>query len=257
MNKGIFYAPDGAAGSGTGSGEGGQGGGAGAGAGGGQATDLAALNARLADLERQKSALEKDLHKEREGKKTKDAEAQAATEKAAATQKAVLETLKAAGFEIPGQDPTTEIAAKLKVIEDEKRKATDQERESKVARLTIEAALLKALAGKADDLDYALYRAARTAAFSDLKVEGDKVSGIEAVVRELTESGALKTGTNDDGKKKAPGTGGQPPLQGEKYPWREAKDWNAFLALPWETQLEAKKTDPDFVKNLEAAHFHK
>lgn len=267
MNKGIFYAPDAGAGAGAapGSGDGKAGGAPDAGGSGNAGSDSATLNARIAELEKENRNLEKDNVRNREGKRQKEEEARLVGEKAASTQKAVLEALKAAGIDIPGQDPTAEVNAKLKQIEEEKRKATDQERESKVARLTIEAALLKALAGKADDLDYALYRAARTAAFSDLKVEGDKVSGIEAVVTELTESGALKTGAADDGKKKAPGTGGQPDLRGEKYPWRDVVNkatpqktaWMFFLDLPWETQQEARKTDTDFVKKLEAANFHK
>jgi hypothetical protein len=261
MRNGMFFAPDGGAGSGTGSGgDGGQGGGAGAGAGsgagagtgggGGQAADLATLNARLADLERQKSALEKDLHKEREGRKAKEAEAQTATDKAAAAQKAALDALRAAGIDVPGQDPATEVAAKLKAIEDEKRKKADEDREARIARLTIERELLKALAGKADDPDYALYKAVRTSAFSDVKVEGDRVSGIEAVVKELTEAGVLKTGKVEEGLKKTPPAGGQPPLQGDKYPWREAKTWQDFVKLPWATQQEAESKDPDFVNGL-------
>jgi len=234
--------------------------GAGTGSGGGQGTDvtakLDAIEQKMVELQRDKLQLEKDLNKERAEKAKKDAEAKAATEKAASAQKAALDALRAAGIEIPGQDPAAEVAAKLKVIEDEKRKAAEEERESKIARLTIERELLKALAGKADDPEYALYRAVRTAAFADVKVDGDKVSGIEAVIEELAKAGVLKT---DKGKEpgRPPGSSGQPPLQGDKWPWREAKDWTSFLKLPWATQEEAKKTDPDFVRNLEAAHFRK
>lgn len=240
-------------------------GGKGSGQGTDLATTLAAVEAKLTELQRDKLQLEKDLNKERTEKGKRTEEAKFATEKAAAAQKGALDALKAAGIEIPGQDPATEVAAKLKAMDDEKRKAADQERESRITRLTIERELLKALAGKADDPDYALYRAVRTAAFADLKVEGDKVSGIEAVVKELAEAGVLKTGKDEGGPKKAPGGGGQPQLQGDKYPWRdvvskatpEHSAWDLFLKLPWATQEEAKKTDAEFVKNLEAAHYRK
>jgi hypothetical protein len=235
-----------------------KGGGApGTGAGGDAGSDLATLNARIAELEKENRRLEKDNFSNREGKRQKEEEARVAGEKAEGVKKAALDALRAAGVEIPGQDPAAEVAAKLKAIEEDKRKKADEDRETRIARLTIERELLKALAGKADDPDYALYKAVRTSAFSDVKVEGDRVSGIEAVVKELTEAGVLKTGKDGGEQKKAPGTGGQPPLQGDKYPWREAKDWPAFLKLPWATQEEAKKTDPEFVKNLEAAHFRK
>ncbi len=254
MRKGFFYAPDGGTGSGTGSGDGEQGGGAGAG--GGQGTDvaakLAALETELAKVQRDKLQLEKDLHKERDGKKRTDEEAKLATERAAALKATAVKLAKELGVEIPGDDPSAELAAKLKVVEEDKRKAADQERETRLSRLTIERELLKALAGKVEDLDYALYKAGRTAAYSDLKVEGDKVSGIEAVVKELSDAGILKTGKDDGQQKKAPGAGGQPPLQGEKYPWRETKTWQEFVKLPWPVQQEAEAKDPGFIKELQS-----
>ncbi len=226
-----------------------------AGAGAGQGTDLTAkvaeLEAAMTALQRDKLQLEKDLSKERGERNKRDQAAQQATERAAATQKAAIDALKAAGIEIPGQDPASEAAQKLRQIEDEKRKAADKDREDRIARLTIERELLKAMAGKADDSDYALYRALRTEAFSKIAVEGDKVSGIEAVVEELTKAGVLKAAQADgDKSKKAPGTGGQPPLQGDKHPWREAKTWQDFVKLPWATQQQAEKDDPTFVEEL-------
>ena len=262
MRRNFFmFAPDGGGGT-PAAGDGGQGGSGGTGgAGGGQGADVAALNARLAELERQKSALEKDLHKEREGKRSKEAEAQAAAEKAAATQKAVLDALKAAGIEIPGQDPAAELAGAKQTIEDEKLRRAAEAQGAELNRLKIEGALLKALAGKVQDIDYALYRAVRTDTYAAVTVEGDKVSGIEAVVESLKTAGLLAAADGGDaGKstaKTAPSANGQPDLQGAKYPWREAKDWAAFLRLPWETQQEAKQKDPDYVKSLEATHFRK
>ena len=264
MRRNFFmFAPDGGGGN-PGAGDGGQGGSGGAGSegGGGQATDVATLAARLADLERQKSALEKDLHKERESKKSREAEAQAATAKAATTQKAVLDALKAAGIEIPGQDPAAELAAAKQTIEDEKRRRAAEAQGAELNRLKIEGALLKALAGKVQDIDYALYRAVRTDTYAAVTVEGDRVSGIEAVVESLKTAGLLAAadGDGDTSKasgKAAPSANGQPDLQGAKYPWREAKDWAAFLKLPWQTQQEAKQKDPDYVKSLEATHFRK
>ncbi len=208
MNRGIFYAPDAGAGAGaaSGSGDGKVSGAPDAGAGGAAGSDSATLNARIAELEKENRRLEKDNFSNREGKRQKEEEARLATEKAEAVKKAALDALRAAGVEIPGQDPASEVAAKLKANEEEKRKAADQERESRLSRLTIERELLKVLAGKVEDLEYALYKAGRTTAFSDLKVEGDKVSGIEAVVKELSEAGILKTGKDDGGQqKKDPG----------------------------------------------------
>ena len=212
----------------------------------------AELAKRLAELERKKAALEKDLHKERESRKAYTAKAEETEAKKAEVAKQTRALLRNLGVEVPDDDEAdaaTELQKRLREIEEQKREAERAAitRERDAAR--IEAAIVRALAGKVSDVDYALYRARNLDTFAEVKVENGKVVGLDALLSALTEAEVI--GKTEEDKPDAPNVDGQTKLQRGSKVWRDAKDWTAFLALPVKVQTEAREKDAEWVKALE------
>lgn len=211
----------------------------------------AELAKRLAELERKKAALEKDLHKERESRKADTAKVEELETKKAEVAKQTKALLRSLGLEAPDDDAdaSSELQNRLREIEEQKREAekTAIARERDAAK--VEAAILRALAGKVGDMDYALYRARNLDAFAEVRVENGKIVGIDALLSALTEAEII--GKSEDNKPDAPNVDGQTKLQKGSKVWRDAKDWRAFLELPVKVQTEAREKDADWVKTLE------
>jgi len=219
---------------------------------GGSTTTDAELAKRLADLERKKAALEKDLHKERESRKVDTAKTEELEAKKAEVAKQTRTLLRMLGVEVPDDeeaDASAELQKRLQQIEEQKLEAERSVITSERDAAKIEAALVRAVAGKAADVDYAIYRARALDAFAEVKVENGKVVGIDALLVALAEAEVI--GKTEDQKPDAPNVSGQPKLQKGSKVWRDAKDWTAFLELPVNVQTEAREKDPDFVRSLE------
>lgn len=222
----------------------------------GSTTTDAELAKRLADLERKKAALEKDLHKERESRKADTAKAEELETKKAEVAKQTRVLLRTLGVEVPDDDEadaSAELQKRLRQIEEQKleaeRAAITRERDA----AKIEAALVRALAGKAADVDYALYRARALDSFAEVKVENGKVVGVDALLEALAEAEVI--GKTDDVKPDAPNVSGQTKLQKGAKGWRETKTWPDFLDLPVNLQMEAREKDKEWVAALEKKFF--
>lgn len=227
----------------------------------------AQLARELADAERKRSSLEKDLHKERETKKELTDKVTKLSEADTVRQREVRELLKKAGLIEDDDDGKStegdlELKKRLQEIEEQKRQATVAaiERERDAAK--IEVALIRELAGKVEDTDYALYRAHRTEAWGDVKVEDGKVQGLDAVLEALTEAEVMTKAEDDDDDKgdddekaDAPASRRQAKLNKGGKPWREAKTLQEFNALPAAVQIAARDKEPEFVKVLEDRYY--
>lgn len=215
------------------------------------------LARELAESRKKVGDLEKDLHRAR-STKTSAEEKAAAAEKAAQDQKAaVRELLKKAGL-IDGDadgDQDADIKAKLAEIEERQRKAEIATVQSQRDVALIEAAFYRAVAGKASDPEYALFRARSLAEWAQVKVEDGRPVGIDAVVAKLAETGVLGAdsdgGADRGGSQRAPGANRQPDLQPDKRPWRNVKTWPEFVKLPVEVRNLAREKDAEWVKKLE------
>jgi len=216
----------------------------------------------LAAAIRKQSDLEKDLHKARE---SKNAEAAAKAELEAKLEKQRSETreiLKKAGLIDDGKDSDgdADLRKRIEAIEEQKRTERFAAIESERDSARKEVAVVRALAGKVEDVDYAIYRAQRLDAWNDVKVEDGKIVGIDELMTAMAEAGLITADDDDDEgdkdqKTTPPEKRGQPKLSDAKRPWKDARNWLDFLAMPTTVQEQARAKDPDWVKTLERKHF--
>lgn len=222
----------------------------------------AKLQKELTDAIRKQNELEKDLHKAREGKNSEakaKADLEAQLDKQRTETKELLKKLGMLPDDGKDSDGDADLRKRIEAIEEQKRTERISAIESERDAARKEAALIRALAGKVEDVDYAIYRAQRIDAYAGVKVEDGKVVGIDELIAALGEAGVVPTGDDDKDKEEdkatPPASRSQSKLSDSKRPWRDARNWLDFLALPYAVQEQAQAKDSDWCKALERKHY--